>query len=191
MIQLILFLLVGGVLLLSLVFSLRPHRVEGGSGALVQARQALNALQAGLLPAELVARIFDHADLEYVESKSTPKIHDLFIEERKRVALLWVRRVRQQLVSLKRFHSGSARFYAGLNLSTELSLAVDFARLLFACRMLEVFVHLRGPYAAPRIVGAVAATATKVCNVSQESLAFLTPAYAARVTGGATRPARF
>jgi hypothetical protein len=190
-IQLILFLLIGSLLLLSLGSFAWRRRVEGGSGALVQARQALNTLQAGLLPAELVARIFDRADLNYVESQTSSEIRDLFIGERKRVALLWVSRVRQQLESLKRFHLGSARFYARLNLRTELSLAVDFARLLFACRLLQVFVHLGGPYAAPRFVGATAEVATKVCNVSQESLAFLTPVYATRGADGAARPARF
>jgi hypothetical protein len=190
-IQLILFVLIGALLLVSLIFFARPRRVEGGSTALVQARQALNTLQSGLLPAELLARIFDQADLNYVKSQSTPEIHDLFIEERKRVALLWVNRVRKQVLSLRQFHLGSARFYARLNPVTEFSLFVDFTRLLVACRMLEVFVHLRGPYAAPRIVGATAATAAKVCNVSQESLAFLTPVYAARGANGAVPPARF
>jgi hypothetical protein len=179
-IQLIVSLLIGAVLLVSVGRFAFRRRVEGGSVALVRARQALNTLQGGLLPADLVARIFDRADLDYVEAESSPELRELFMEERKRVALLWVGRVRKQLVNLKKFHLGSSRFYARLNVGTELSLAFDFTRVLFACRMLELFVHLRGPYAAPRMVGAMAATATKVCNVSQDSLAFLTPAYAAR-----------
>jgi hypothetical protein len=189
-IQLILFLLIGGLLLLSLGSFAWRRRAEGGSGALLRAQQSLNTLQAGLLPADMVARIFDRADLNYVESQGLSEIRDLFVDERKRVVLLWVSRVRQELESLKRFHLGSARFYAQLNLRTELLLAVDFARLLFACRLLRVFVHLRGPYAAPRIVGATAAMATKVCNVSRESLAFLTPVYAASAGDAAARPAR-
>ena len=180
MIQLILFVTIGGLLLFAVGSFAFRRRVEGGSIALVQARQALNVLQAGLLPADLVARIFDRADLDYVEMQCSPELHDLFMEERKRVALLWVSRVRKQVVNLKKFHLGSSRFYARLNVGTELSLAFDFARVLFACRMLELFVQVRGPYAAPRMVGAMAATATKVCHVSQDSLAFLTPAYAAR-----------
>jgi len=190
-IQLIVFVLIGALLLLSVSSFAWRRRAEGGSGVLVQAQHALNTLQAGLLPADLVARIFDRADLHFVESHASPEIRSLFMEERKRVALLWVRRVRQQLESLQQFHLGSARFYARLNLRTELSLAADFAQLYFACRLLQVFVHLRGPYAAPRIVGATAATATKVCKVSQESLAFLTPAYATGTAGGPAQPTRF
>ncbi len=189
MIQLVLFVTIGALLLFAVVsFALR-RRVEGGSVALVQARQALNQLQVGLLPADLVGRVFDRADLDYVESQSSAEVRELFMEERKRVALLWVSRVRKQLGNLKKFHLGSSRFYAHLNVGTELLLAFDFARLLFACRLLELFVRLRGPYAAPRMVGAMAATATKVCHVSQESLAFLTPAYAQAVDAPA-RPTR-
>jgi len=190
-IQLILFLSLGAALLLSLGFFMRPRRAEGGSTALVHARQALSTLQGGLLPADMVARVFDRADLDYVESQGSPELQRLFLDERKRVALLWVSRVREQLVSLREFHAGSARFYAQLNPLTELSLLFDFSRLLLACRMLQVFVFLRGPYAAPRIVGATAATAAKVCNVSQESLAFLTPAYAAAGGKHAAQTARF
>lgn len=191
MIQLILSLLIGSLLLLSVASFVFRRRAEGSSVDLVEARQALNALQGGLLPAELVARIFDRTDLEYVNMQRSPEVRELFLEERKRIALVWVGRVRKQITRLKSFHLGSARFYAGLDLRTELSLALDFARLLFACRMLEVFVQLRGPYAAPRILGATAATAAKVCSVSQESLAFLTPVYAVRAVNGSARHADF
>jgi hypothetical protein len=190
-IQLIAFLLVGALLLVSLYFfATRTQRAEGSSGALVEAKHALNTLQAGLLPAELVGRIFARNDLDYVESSTSKEIRDLFLEERTKIALSWVSRVRKQVLTLKSFHLRSARFYAQLNLRTELALAVDFAALLFACRALQVFLYLRGPYAAPGIVVSTAASATRVCKISQDSLAFLTPAYAGQVSAGASRSPR-
>jgi hypothetical protein len=189
-IQLISFLLIGAMLLVSLGFFARGgRRAEGGSGAMVEAKQALNALQAGLLPPELVDRIFAREDLEYVELEPAKEIRELFLEERKQVVLSWVSRVRKQVLNLRHFHLGSARFYARLSPRTELALALDFAVLLFACRVLQVSVFLGGPYATPRIVGSTAATATRVCKVSEQSLAFLTPVYATR-GGSAGRPAR-
>ncbi len=191
MIQLISFLSIGALLLISLgFFARRGQRAEGGSGALVQAKQALNTLQGGLLPSELVTRIFDRQDLKYIESESSKEIRELFLEERKTIALSWVSRVRKQVLSLRSFHLGSARFYAQLSLRTEISLAVDFAALLFECRALQFFLYVRGPFAVPRMVGSTAATATRVCKISEQSLAFLTPAYAVRVGDSATRPAR-
>jgi hypothetical protein len=178
------------MLLVSLYsFMRRGQRAEGGSGAMVEAKHALNSLQAGLLPPELVERIFAREDLQYVESETAKAIREIFLEERTKVALSWVSRVRKQVLSLRRFHLGSARFYARLSPATELALAMDFAVLLFECRVLQVSLFLRGPYAAPRIVGSTAATATRVCKISEESLAFLTPVYASR-SGSAAGSAR-
>lgn len=178
MTQLISFIAIALGLGVSLASLALRKRVEGGSDAMVRAKQALSSLQAGLLPAEMVARIFDRTDLLYVESQSSEDIREMFMSERKLVVLSWIRRVRQEVNDLRSFHLGSARFYAGLSLTTEISLGFDFAILLLACRALQVSVYLGGPYAAPRMVASTAAIANRVCAISERSLAFLTPAYA-------------
>lgn len=174
MIQLIFFLFIGVLLFLSLIFLVwRTPRAEDGSAALVEARQALVALQTGLLPMELIGRIFAREDLEYVRSQAPTPVCAMFIDERKRIALAWAVQVRRQVLNLMRFHLGSARFYARLTFRTELALAVQFGALLFACRALQMVLYVGGPYAAPRIVGATVATAVQVCRISEQSLAFL------------------
>jgi hypothetical protein len=178
MIQLILFLFVGVLLLISLFFLVRrTSRAEGAGEVLAEARQALNALQIGLLPPELVGRIFAKDDLEYVMSAAPRRVQEMFFRERKRVALSWVGQVRRQILNLKRFHLGAARFYSRLSFRSEMALALDFATLLFGCRALQVLLYLGGPYAAPRVIGMTTATAARVCELSEKSLAFLNPAY--------------
>ena len=177
MTQLISFIAIAVGLGVSLASLALRKRVEGGSDAMLRAKQALSSLQAGLLPAEMVARIFDRTDLVYVESQSSNDIREMFMSERKLVVLSWIRRVRQEVNDLRSFPLGSARFYAGLSLATEISLGFDFALLLLACRALQVSVYLGGPYAAPRMVASTAAIANRVCTISERSLAFLTPAY--------------
>jgi hypothetical protein len=175
--QLILFLSIGALLFLSLIFLVwRSPRAEDGSSALVEARQALMALQTGLLPTELIGRIFAREDLAYVRSQAPQPVCAMFLSERKSVALAWTAQVRKQVLNLMRFHLGSARFYARLSFRTELALAVQFGGLLLACRALQVVLYVGGPYAAPRIVGATAATAVQVCRISERSLAFLNSA---------------
>ncbi len=177
MIQLILFLLIGALLFLSLIFLVwRSPRAEDGSAALVEARQALVALQTGLLPMELISRIFAREDLEYVRSYAPAHVCTMFLSERKSVALAWAAQVREQVLNLMRFHLGSARFYARLSFRTEMALAVQFGGLLLACRALQMVLYVGGPYAAPRIVDATAATAVQVCTISERSLAFLNSA---------------
>jgi hypothetical protein len=175
-IQLILFLLVGVVLFSSIFFLARRNPgTEGSSKVLVEARQALSSLQVGLLPPELVGRIFAKQDLDYVRSNAPRHVQEMFHAERKKVALAWVDQVRSQIESLKRFHLGAARFYAKLSFKTEIALAFEFAALLMACRALRVLLYLRGAYAAPRMVEATAAAAGRLCDISERALAFLTP----------------
>jgi len=177
MIMLIFFLLVGALLLFSVLFlAWRNPQGRRRTEPLTEVRHALNVLQLGLLSPDMVGRIFAKQDFDYVMSETTGDVQKLFLEERQRLALSWVGQVRRQIVSLRRFHLGSARFHARLRFLTEIRLAGDFAALLFACRALQAAVYLRGPYAAPRLVGATTAAAARVCGVSEQSIDFLRPA---------------
>lgn len=187
MIQLIFFLSIGVLLFASLFFlARRKPRPEGSSGALIEARQALMALQAGLLPVELVKRIFAREDWEYVRAEAPSAVRDLFMQERKKVALLWVEQVRTQIHSLRRFHRGAARSYARLNPKTEMELALSFAGLLMACRAVQMVVYVGGPYAAPQMVASMANAASKACKISEQSLAFLNAAQLGMLNGPST-----
>jgi hypothetical protein len=109
-----------------------------------------------------------------VLSLRSPAVQSVFFAERKRIALIWVERVQAQIRHLRYLHLGSARFYARLEFKTELSLAWNFTILLVSCRALKVAILVSGPYAAPAMVGTVANAATRVCEISARSLAFLT-----------------
>jgi hypothetical protein len=173
-IQLILFLLVGFLLLVSLLIFAKRGRAEGGSEALVEACQALRALQFGLLSPEILARIFATSDQRYIRETAPREVQELFRIERQRITLSWVNRVREQISSLQRFHSGSARFYARLSFRTELELALQFAGLRMGCSVLQLALRFGGPYAAPAVVSTTASAAARVCAISEKSLAFLT-----------------
>lgn len=176
MLQLLFFLGVGALLFVLLGLLARRGRAEGGARALIGARQALYTLRSELLPQDLVSRIFAREDLEFVLSLQSPAVQSTFFKQRKRVALLWVERVQGQIRHLRHLHLGSARFYARLEFKTELSLAWNFTVLLVSCRALKFAILVGGPYAAPVIVGTVADAATRVCEISARSLAFLSGA---------------
>jgi hypothetical protein len=175
MIQLAFSLVVGFALLIILYFFARGGKAsaEGSAQQLREARQTLDSLQFGLLPDDLVHRIFATDDLQYVRRAAPPQVQSLFLSERKDISLAWVRRIRGAIVDLMRFHRGHARLYAQLSLLMELLLALNFARLLMVCRFLEIALYLRGPYAAPGMVRTVAAAAGRVCTISEKSLVFL------------------
>jgi hypothetical protein len=176
LIALITYVLVGvSLLIFLLALSRRRSPVEGCGQQFVQARHALRTLQLGLLPESLIERIFEPGDLGYVTAETPPEICKLFLAERKRISLIWVRRVRGEIRNLMHFHQGYSRLQAKLSLATELRLAVDFVLLLLACRALQFALYLRGPYKAPAMVRVATGAAARVCGISEQSLAFLNP----------------
>ena len=177
MIQLIIFLAVAVGLLVLLLVAMRrqPSRAEGSAGELVTAKKTLESLQLGLLPAKIVERIFGQRDLTYVASIGSNEIRGLFLSERKRLALTWIGRVRKQVRALKDFHVSRSRMFTQMSRWKEFSLALDFARLEIHCRILQLMLEWRGPYAAPNFARRTAAKAGRLCSVLDQSLAFLTP----------------
>jgi hypothetical protein len=177
LIQLIFFFAVGaGLLALLFVLARRAPAPEGSAQALVEAQRALETLQSGLLPPELVQRIFAKDDLNFVGANAPRSIREVFLRDRKQIALAWSNRLRNQVLRLKDYHFRRSRFYSQLSFATEISLAISFAALLLQCRMLQLLLLVGGPYAAPNIVGRTVAAATRICEVSEKSLAFLSPA---------------
>jgi hypothetical protein len=167
-----------GVGLLVFLWALARRKgapVEGCGLQFVEARQALRTLQFGLLPENLIARIFDPEDFRYVTAASPEEIGKLFLQERSRISLMWVRRVRSEIRNLMHFHLAYSRLHAKLSLLTEVRLALDFALLLLACRALRILLYLRGPYGARAVVRVLTAAAGRVCAASEKSLAFLSP----------------
>jgi hypothetical protein len=175
--SLIIYLVVGAGLLIFLLALARWRGapVEGCGQEFVNARHALLTLQSGLLPEDLIERIFNRADLQYATTETPDEICELFLAERKRISLMWVNRVRGEVRNLMHFHLGYSRFHAKLSLKTELRLAFDFILLLLACRLLQLLLYMRGPYSAPAMVGVAASAAVRVCRISEKSLAFLNP----------------
>jgi hypothetical protein len=173
-IQLLFFLLLAGAFFAFLLYFAYRGRAEGGAAVLVEARQALVTLENDLLPGAFVAGIFSRDDLEFVRAEDSRAIERVFLQERKKIALVWVDRVESQIRQLRHLHLGSARFYAKLSFRTELSLAWDFGMLVLRCQALRVAFLVGGAYAAPAVVGKVAEAASRVCDVSRQSLSFLT-----------------
>jgi hypothetical protein len=187
---LILFVMIGALLLLALLYLMvRPSGQEGeGPDPLSDARQAVEALESALLPPEMIGRVFAREDFDYVASSFPEDICRMFLRERRKIARSWVNMVEKQILALRRFHRIAARHHSGLSFRAEAGLAFDFAALLLACRALRVLLYVRGPFAAPNIVGATVAGATRVCEASKQSMAFLNPASIRAVghgTGGA------
>src|ERR1700751_3669962 len=161
MTQLIIFLgvVVGLVVLLLVAMRRQPARAAGSAGELVTAKKTLESLQSGLLPPEHVEQVFGRRDLAYVEKMGSKDMRDLFLSERKRLALMWIRLVRRQVRALKEFHVSRSRVFTQMSWWKEFSLALDFASLEIRCGILQILMQWRGAYAAPDFARRIAAAA--------------------------------
>jgi hypothetical protein len=173
MVGLILSILIAVGLLLTLFLLARRRETTtavGGGQVVTDARGALQRLQTGLLPQAFVSRLFDRGDLEYVQANAPREVQERFLAERKRIAIGWVKRVREEILELKRFHLGQARLHAKMGLRSEIGLMFDFWSLLATCRVLEATLRLRGPYAAPGTVQGTMTAAERLCATSEKVL---------------------
>ena len=183
MMQLLLFLLIGfGFLVFLWAFVGRRTPVEGSGRTLLEARQALSALQQGLLPAPTLDRIFSKSDYAFVSAMNDRRLEELFLAERKVIALLWLKQIHDQILCLREFHLGAARLYARVNVAKELRLAAEFLSLLLVCRVMQVAIYFRGPYAAPRMAARLATAADTACEASEAAVALLKPRQSSALT---------
>jgi hypothetical protein len=192
----LLFFIVVGALLLGGLFLLWRGRPAAesepgqGAAALLAARNALQTLQYSLLAPELIGRIFAAEDQEYVNTAAPERVRQMFLEERRRISLLWIGGIRAQVSRLLRHHRSEARFHSQLNLSKELMLLVDCGSLLLSCRALQAAVYLRGPYGARALAGRTVIAAARLCDLSGQSLEFLNAASAAATLRGSSARGR-
>jgi hypothetical protein len=106
-------------------------------------------------PPELVARIFSREDWELISQTHSPALERLFLEERKKVALLWVRQTSRGIQQVMRNHADAAKQAADIRFRTELSLFLMYIELLLICETLLLLITTVGPPRLERIASYV------------------------------------
>jgi hypothetical protein len=96
-------------------------------------------------PEELVNRVFSRADWEFVRGLKAGGIERLFQQERKKVALVWVRQTSAMVRTVMREHAQAARQSKNLNISTEINIFAQFLMLIGVCGILSVAIQIAGP----------------------------------------------
>ena len=94
---------------------------------------------------EVVSRIFSRADWEFVHGLKTGRIERLFKQERKRVALVWVRQTSAIIRKVMREHGEAARQSANLKFSMEINIFAQFLALMAVCGTLALAIQITGP----------------------------------------------
>jgi hypothetical protein len=96
-------------------------------------------------PAELVDRVFSPVDWEFVRGLQARGIERLFQQERKKVALVWVRQISALIRKVINEHARVARQSENLEFSTEINIVAQFLVLLAVCGILSAAIQIAGP----------------------------------------------
>ena len=139
----------------------------GGHGAEFAIRLPRRSLLQQCLSAE---------DLEYIEGKKSPALLRLFLRERRRLAIAWLRQTRREAQRLLRWHLHSARYAADLRPAAEARLfwAVGLFLLVYAALVAAVWWH--GPLGTRRSLESIQRLARILGRLMDRIVAGIAPA---------------
>lgn len=137
--------LLGFLFIVWIGFSLIPGGAQSGTRRKRPEEQTAAALRAGLCPPEVLERIFEPGDSDFIARQPSREAQELFHRERKRLAYLWLRQTRHEIASVRQFHAEMARKSTELDPVTEVKIAVDCMLVSGMCWLMAVAIYFLGP----------------------------------------------
>jgi hypothetical protein len=113
----------------------------------------------------LIDRFLATADIDYVASLRLPGIFKVLIEERRRLALEWLRATRTEARRIIQLHARSARHSAELAVSTEFRLYWQYANFVLVYYAAVCLLQIYGPRSARRVVRSVGALTDRLASL--------------------------
>jgi len=164
MIPLILILILGASIL---VFGVRlVHQSRGKKPVTIEDYSAAKAeLDTVFVEAAAIRRIFAAEDMEFISKTGPTSVQLLLREERKALALFWLRQTQKQLAHLMDVHLRLASYTYQPSPKLELKLAGRYLSFLVISNFVLLLVWLRGPFETVRIVGYTLRMAGSFCTV--------------------------
>jgi hypothetical protein len=118
-----------------------------------------------LIETAAIQRIFAQDDLRFVTETCPAEVHQLFRDERRELAVLWVRRSQKQLAHLMDLHLKLASYTHRPCPQLELRVATRYWAFLVVSHFLLVLLWLRGPFETVRVIHYIAQMPGELCNV--------------------------
>ena len=156
---------------LILVFGIRlivqsaTSSTRSSSVTLEEFASAREALDTAFVEAAAIERIFSPEDMVFISHASSPNARRLFLEERKALAIRWLRKTQKQVAQLMDLHLRIAGDTHEASPRFELKLAAKYLVFLFVSYLLLFLLWLRGPFKASRVVAYTSRVAGYFCTV--------------------------
>jgi len=133
-------------LILLLVLITRREEAEEQASAKADERTQRECRDALQHP-ELVLRIFSREDMEFISLMRSPRLQRTYQEERRKVALHWVRRTSREVSRIMRTHRLISRQSQNLDGFAEAKLLFQYLKLRAICGLLIFLIIIFGPHA--------------------------------------------
>ena len=140
------FVAVSVLLIVLLLLGTRSKKDKGLASATMRNRERLGS-EGVLQPAELAHRIFSPKDREFIGLTHSPRLQRLYQEDRRNVALHWVRRTSREVSAIMLCHRLNSRYSQNVNVAAEAKLFGLYLELRFLCGVLVFLIQLFGPHA--------------------------------------------
>ena len=138
-------------------------------------QQALTDVQLELPPKFIGTKIFSEQDWNFICTHTSASIQRTFLEERKALAISWLRQVRRIVGLLMKFHRTAVRGNVSLSPSLEFRLAFDYLFFLLTFQVLCAIIRMRGPFCAGRFVSFTVSAADQLSYLSGHILVGMDP----------------
>lgn len=118
----------------------------------LEAQDIRACLQFEALAKPFVERIFSEQDWAFISGRTNRETQRLFRMQRRRLAILWLRRTRKQVVQLMTFYRAAVRQKIYVSPAVEIRVVLHHALFVLTYYLLLVTVWLRGPVQARKMV---------------------------------------
>ena len=172
--ELLPFLILGAVGLAVLLYW---TRINGHDDVTIeQFSRAQEAVDALIGVFSLGKRIFEVGDMKFISRQPSLEARRVFLQERKALAISWLRHTRRQLAYLMDLHLKLASYTYHPNPRSDLSLWFEYRIFALVCDSLVAVVWIRGPFQLGTIVGHTLSAVNEFCAVFSLRLEDINPA---------------
>jgi len=173
-----------GVALLVMILAAGHRRSAEGFGPGGDAPNESEYL-VRLPPCALLARCLSVEDVEFAATLRSPAVMRLLLDERRHLALEWLRQTRREAGRLFRLHVRSVRYAADLRPGAEFALLFQAGVFLLLYQVLVAAVKLYGPVRARGFVRSVHGLAELLSNLGGRIAESIAPGRVSELAGAA------
>jgi len=127
--------------------------------------KAREALDAVFVQRAAIERVFSIDDFKFIAGTGNDDARRLFLKERKRLALLWLRKTQKQVAKLMDLHLRLANYTYDPNPGFELELNAKYAAFVVISKMVLLLLWVAGPFMATRTIAYTIRATGDFCTV--------------------------